>query len=473
MRLRTQLLIALVGPATLVLGGSLIALDRSTQGALEGALGRRLTSVAEAAVTLSSPRVLMLEPGDDASRTARNVRRKLEELRRATKVARILLIRARDDTVLIDTAEQRRLGDAYVRARFDRFEIDAVRSGDSVASVLFEGDEGRPFKTGYAGLADDRGEVRAYAAVVAAADYTDALERLRGQLALVALVAVLVLSGLALVVARRVSVPLARLADAARAVGSGRLDVAVPTEGPTEARVLGETMDKMARDLEARDQRLQMMLAGIAHEVRNPLGGIELFGGLLQEDLPVDDPRRAHVDRILRELDVLAAVVNDFLEYARERAPEPADVAPRDLLERARELAVAGPTDAGVEVEVEAEPGRLFVDGDRLGRALLNLVRNAVQAAAPSGRVRCRARFRADACEFTVEDSGPGIPEDHRHQIFEPFFTTKQQGTGLGLALVKKAVSDHGGTIAVDDSRLGGARFVVRVPVRMDYAPPG
>jgi len=276
---------------------------------------------------------------------------------------------------------------------------------------------------------------------------------------------------LALVVARRVSVPLARLADAARSVGSGRLDVAMPTAGPTEARVLGETMEKMTRDLEARDERLQMMLAGIAHEVRNPLGGIELFGGLLQEDLPPEDPRRAHVDRILRELHVLASVVNDFLEYARARPPQLEDHDVGRLLEHARELALAGQPDADVHVEVTAEPGIVRVDGDRFQRALLNLLRNALQAAPPGGRVRCSARFVGDTLEVVVEDSGPGIPDAARPRIFEPFFTTKQKGTGLGLALVKKAVTDHGGTLEVDRADLGGARFVVRVPRRIDYDP--
>jgi len=471
MRLRTQLLFALVGPAVLVLGGSLVVVDRSTQSALEAALGRRLISVAEAATTLVSDRVLLLEPGDDDSRTARNARQKLEALRHATEVARILMVRAADDSVLLDTARDRGLGDSYVRARFDRFELERVQAGRGAASVLFEGPDRRPYKTGYAPFTGPDGGVRAYAAVVAAADYTDALERLRARLVLIAAVAVTVLAGLALVVARRVSVPLARLADAARSVGSGRLDVAMPTAGPTEARVLGETMEKMTRDLEARDERLQMMLAGIAHEVRNPLGGIELFGGLLQEDLPPEDPRRAHVDRILRELHVLASVVNDFLEYARARPPQLEDHDVGRLLEHARELALAGQPDADVHVEVTAEPGIVRVDGDRFQRALLNLLRNALQAAPPGGRVRCSARFVGDTLEVVVEDSGPGIPDAARPRIFEPFFTTKQKGTGLGLALVKKAVTDHGGTLEVDRADLGGARFVVRVPRRIDYDP--
>jgi signal transduction histidine kinase len=469
MRLRTQLLFAVVGPAVLVLGGSLLVADRSAQNALETALGRRLTAVAAAAATLTSERVLLLEPGDDGSRTARNIRQKLVELRDATDVARILIVRAADDAVLVDTAEQLPVGAPYLRARFDRFELRAVAAGRSAASVLFDGPDGRPFKTGYAPLAGEP-PAAAYAAVGAAADYGAALDRLRTRLVGVGLGALVVLAGLAIVVARRVSVPLARLADAARAVGAGQLDVDVPTQGPTEARVLGETMQKMAQDLDARDQRLQMMLAGIAHEVRNPLGGIELFGGLLRDDLDADDPRRAHVDRIIGELHTLAAVVNDFLEYARERPPQP-DARPlEELLARTLEIAGAGSPGRDVEVEMEAEAGTVEVDPDRFGRALLNLVRNALQATPARGRVRCRAHIDGDWAQFVVEDSGPGIPPEKQRQIFEPFFTTRQKGTGLGLALVQKTVSDHGGTIEVGRSDLGGARFVIRVPRRMHYA---
>ncbi len=465
MRLSTQLLIAMVGPAAVVLGVALWAVERTAGAALDRALGERLTAVAAAAVTRASTRVLLLQPGDDATRTAKNLKAKLNELQRATGVARIQLVRAEDDTLLVDSIGQRRLGDPYLRARFDRYELDRVAGGESSSSVLFEGPDGRPFKTGYAPLAIDDEGVVVYAAVSAPADYTDELVRLRQSSVAIALLALTALALFALATARRLAVPLARLAETAEAVGFGQLDVEVPTSGPSEAQVLGQTMQAMIRDLKARDTRMQMMLAGIAHEVRNPLGGIELFGGLLREDIPSTDPRREYVDRILTELQTLSATVNDFLEYARERPAEVATEDARDLVERATVMAES--RDKPVEIITHAETVELQVDGDRLGRALLNVLRNAVQAAPEGGTVRCTARRAGEMCEIAVEDSGPGVPEEAHDRIFEPFFTTKEKGTGLGLALVKKTVLDHGGTIEVDRSELGGARFVIRVPTRM------
>ena len=98
-------------------------------------------------------------------------------------------------------------------------------------------------------------------------------------------------------------------------------------------------------------------------------------------------------------------------------------------------------------------------------RALLNLAQNAAQAAPDQGgRVRLGARAEGDTLIFEVEDNGPGVPEDKRELVFAPFFTTKQKGTGLGLALVKRCVEHHRGTVAVAEAPGGGARFQVRLP---------
>jgi signal transduction histidine kinase len=214
---------------------------------------------------------------------------------------------------------------------------------------------------------------------------------------------------------------------------------------------------------------MQLMLAGIAHEVRNPLGGIELFGGLLREDLEASDPRRKHVEKILKEIGVLAQVVNDFLDFARRRPlnPRPADL--RDVLDEIVAVSSRDSEDKKITVSVAA-PGNLSgnVDRDEIRRALLNLTRNAIQAAPEGGRVTLGAEvvLAEHMIVLSVSDNGPGVPEAQREEIWKPFFTTKQKGTGLGLALVKKTVDAHGGSIRVETAEGGGARFVIRLPGR-------
>lgn len=463
--LRVQLFVALVVPAGIGLVGLAVMADGVARAALERALGARLQAVAQSAANLVTPRVALLERGDDEARVALRAQAKLSGLRADTSVGRIFVVHAEQPRLLVDTETDTKVGDEYTRAAFDQGEIARALGGTAAASVLFTGPDDRPYKTGYAPLKDAEDHVVGYIGVAAPADYTAAIDALRAQMGGLALIALALLVIGAVWTARRVAVPLSALSTAAAHIGEGELDTPVPTGGPREAEVLGASMQKMAASLRARDEEMQMMLAGIAHEVRNPLGGIELFGGLLKEDLEGDD-RQKHVDKILKELGTLSRVVNDFLDFARRREPEPRLVELADLGFEVAQLLERDARARGVSVEIEIPPGlAAHVDPESFKRAVLNVARNAVQAAPEeNGRVRLAAARTETQVELTVEDDGAGIPEAQRAQIFQPFFTTKQKGTGLGLALVAKTLDAHGGAVAVDESPLGGARFALRVP---------
>jgi signal transduction histidine kinase len=125
-----------------------------------------------------------------------------------------------------------------------------------------------------------------------------------------------------------------------------------------------------------------------------------------------------------------------------------------------------------LEVCPPAEPVTLLADRQLLKQVLVNLTENAVAAVRESGRPETRVRVWArrsprasDRLEIRVEDNGPGVEHQRRETVFEPYQTTRQQGTGLGLAIVKKIVLDHGGEIHIEESELGGAAFVVQLPV--------
>jgi signal transduction histidine kinase len=334
--------------------------------------------------------------------------------------------------------------------------------------VLFEGTDGRPYKTGYAPLRDENGGISAYAGVNARASFYDSIHELRTTMAVIAIFGTLLLMAFASLSARRVSVPLSRLSEAASRIGEGKLDTEIPPgEGTTaESEILASTMRSMARSLAVRDEEMQLMLAGIAHEVRNPLGGIELFGGLLKEDLEATDPRRKHVEKILKELGTLSRVVNDFLDFARRSHVEPRDSDVHDLLAEVVSISERDAASGDVRLELDAEKNlSARIDPEAVKRAVLNLVRNAIQASPKGGRVKVSGR-RNGTGELVVEvlDQGPGIPENKRKEIFTPFYTTKQKGTGLGLALVRKTVEAHRGRIRVEDGEGGGARFVIELP---------
>jgi signal transduction histidine kinase len=238
-----------------------------------------------------------------------------------------------------------------------------------------------------------------------------------------------------------------------------------------EIGFLAETLETMRRQLRARDERLQMMLAGIAHEVRNPLGGMELFAGLLREDLAGDEEKLAQVRRIERELQHLKAVVNDFLEYARRPRPElrPADAAAivREVHPvLAAEAQRAGPSvRVTLEVDGAAAPAMIQADPPQLRRALLNLGKNALQALDEGGgEVALTCAGDGERVRLSVRDTGRGIAAESIGRLFVPFYTTREKGTGLGLAFVAEIARDHGGEVTVESAPGRGSTFTIVLP---------
>lgn len=221
------------------------------------------------------------------------------------------------------------------------------------------------------------------------------------------------------------------------------------------------------------------MAAGIAHEVRNPLGGIRLYARMLVQDLADRPAERAVAEKIGAAVRGLDAVVGDVLNFAREMRVRPAPASARALLEGAAEEVLAedrGGAAVPVRVDLRADERTVIeCDEQLLHRALVNIVRNAVQAmrtgeASPrEGHVLTLAAETAGDGEsfvLSVRDTGPGIPPEAMERIFNPFFTTRATGTGLGLAIVHRIVDAHGGSIRVRNGERGGAEVDLSLPRR-------
>ncbi len=213
---------------------------------------------------------------------------------------------------------------------------------------------------------------------------------------------------------------------------------------------------------------LQTLSAGLAHEVRNPLNSARLQLELLARRLRragADPTLIEPVEQVNHELERLTRLLNEFLAFAR---PSELVLADHDIPAIARavvaaQTAFAATRGAALEVVgVDALVAR--VDVQKLGQIVQNLVRNALEAVAPGGRVAVAVTEDDGRAHLIVDDDGPGIPEAIQHRIFEPFFTTKDAGTGLGLSIVHGMVAALGGTIAVASSPRG-TRFDVALPL--------
>jgi signal transduction histidine kinase len=245
----------------------------------------------------------------------------------------------------------------------------------------------------------------------------------------------------------------------------------------------GDEQERLRERLAA----LGQMAAGLAHQIRNPLAGMEVLVGLLRRRLADRPETQELVDELALELRAVAATVSASLEFVRPAAPHPVRVDPARLLEEALATALARVPFAGtIERHVEPRLPPLDADPDQLRAVLVDLVVNALEAMADgrgsrlavsvrgrdadpeSTRVRIGAdgTARAPARElvFEVADDGPGVPPELREKVFYPFFTTKQRGSGVGLAMAQKVAVAHGGSLELDAGASRGCALVVRLP---------
>ena len=230
-----------------------------------------------------------------------------------------------------------------------------------------------------------------------------------------------------------------------------------------------------AQDQARRSERLAalgQLSAGLAHEIRNPLGVIKGSAEMLNQKLQASDPLACELaGYISSEVNRLSGLVTRFLDFAR---PLQTELRPQEvtaLLDRALDSVAEQWHGGQIRVEREYQPNLPLVPLDEglCERALLNLVQNAFEAMGDEGgtlRVEVRAAQTngRPGVEIRVKDTGPGIPAELREQIFNPFVTTKKAGVGLGLSIVAKIIDEHHGTIRVESAPGQGACFVIFFP---------
>jgi len=251
-----------------------------------------------------------------------------------------------------------------------------------------------------------------------------------------------------------------------RAVGGTILGAVVTIEDVSEIRALTEQLIRADR-LAAMGE----LTAGVAHEVRNPLGVIRASVQLLED--AQCDPKRIHdaAEVIKQEIDRLDKVIKALLDFGRPSKPTLVAADVNGVLEDVELFTRRFATQANVDIEASYSPDvpPVLGDPDQLKQVFLNLVTNAVQAMDETGgTISLSTRAAGDYVVITVSDTGPGIPEGDLSKVFDPFFTRRAEGTGLGLTIVHRIIDEHDGHIEVE-SRPGGTTFTVTLPAVSDY----
>lgn len=305
-------------------------------------------------------------------------------------------------------------------------------------------------------------------------------------LGLVATVAVLFSILIALVVGLRASRPIEEIIDAA-----DRFDPAVPGDpvhprGGREIGALARRFNGMTARLRAAHEEqervrvralanerlatLGSLVAGVAHEVNNPLASLKSATAMLREDAAKPELLEKDVELIDRALDQIASIVRRLLDFGRPRPLEIVPVAPSALARDAVQLANLQLRRRGIAIEelggLGADDALVLADRKQVSQALLNLLLNAAFASKDYGQVRLRRVRRGPLRGIAVEDDGPGIPAEIRERVFDPFFSTKPagEGTGLGLTMARTIADRHHGALELECPTEGGTVATLWLP---------
>lgn len=441
----------------ILLGG--LYLDWQLRQTLEDELAEKLAHLARtAALQLDADLLALISPGDEATRTFATIRAQLRALQSASS-ARRMFVFTRDRASLADTRPQMPIGADYAFLPITSSELDSLFSGKTVNSPLFEGSDEKLYKTAFAPIFQNR-EVIAGLALEGSAQSLNAIRTVRRDLFLLGIVVLVGSILLAIFVSKRITIPINKLKTAAERITHGDYDTGVKVRTRDEIGFLARTMEEMRRAIVQRDTRQKAMLAGVAHEIRNPLGGIELFAGLLASEL-TEAKAKNEADKILKEVQNLKRIVSDFLDYARPQTPRRQKCLIHEVIAECQMLLAGELQNVKVEVSEQVQKKAVLVDPQHLKRILINLMKNSVESMAGSGTIRIDAVNAGGFTELILSDSGPGIPPDLRARVFEPFFTSRKDGTGLGLAIVKTLVEENKGDIYISDGN--GAVFNIRL----------
>lgn len=324
-----------------------------------------------------------------------------------------------------------------------------------------------------------------------ASDFNDNSGELRLKAALILALAVAIMAGLVLWGHHlAIGGPLGRLVEDMARVGAGERSHRTAPGGPREVAALGLALNRMLDSIDAAEAELDRrhrvqadlerrlrhaetmaslgrLAGGVAHELGTPLGIVDGKAQRLLRRADCPTELAESLQDIRTQVRRMECIVRQLLDFGRGGSERRRSLSAARLGELAAEAVQEPFQAAGVRLELAGDDPSPWVSADpmRLNQALANLLQNAAQAS-PGGRVRLSWRAGGRWVELRVEDDGPGVDPALAERIFEPFFTTKPvgRGSGLGLAIVHSVAGEHGGTVTVGRSPLGGAAFTLRLP---------
>jgi signal transduction histidine kinase len=322
----------------------------------------------------------------------------------------------------------------------------------------------------------------------------EALQTTELMLLLVSLAAILIGSAVVWYFVRKVTKPLRELRDSAEAVGRGDFSQRVRVRGNDEFGELGRVFNQMTGNIEQSRSELEKtvdslkttqaqliqseklsavgeFVAGVAHELNNPLATVMGFSELLK-DAPVEPQYRRYLDMVFKSSQRCQKIVQSLLSFSRRHQPERKPVCLNNLVEEVLEIVAYSLRTSNVEVITQLDPHLPLVlaDSHQIQQVVLNIINNArqsIEGKTTEGKIKIITGVANHHVSIAIQDNGPGISKENLQRIFNPFFTTKEvgKGTGLGLSICYGIIKEHGGNIVPSSEHGEGATFTITLPI--------
>lgn len=317
-------------------------------------------------------------------------------------------------------------------------EIEALGVSQSISSTPFKGDDGNWYLWGFFRLNENL-----FLGVKESANRFSRVEELATFFFFFGLIATIITGLVSWLVAKSITKPVENLIHFSNEIGKGNFKTEPPKNTKGEIELLSNAMEKMKNDLFQNQKERENILAQIAHEIRNPLGGIELFANLIREDYKNESKNTENLDKILKEVSGLKTLITSYLNYSKPKVPAKVLIDLPKLINEIKDVFKPEIEKLKIRVDYDLQTKIVLFDPEHLKQILINLISNSVQSINENGIIKISSNLNHNDWSLSVEDNGKGIREYQIPNVFEPFFTTKKDGTGLGLSICKRLAIEN------------------------------
>ena len=376
----------------------------------------------------------------------------IKRLKQKTGLRRIFIFNSQWASI-IDTDSTISFKQKYYDLYLDQSELQHFQNSSTVTSDLYEDNYGNLFKRAYVKI--DINEISYFVGIEATNESISEWKKIRTSYILFSALIVLFSFGASYFFTKSISVPMRKLVDITKEIQKGNLKKPIKFKIKDEVGILAQNMEKMRKSILRKDQQQKVVLAGVAHEIRNPLAGIEMFASIIASETE-NIKIKQKTQKILKESQQIQKILKEFNDFGKPKSPEYQECDLKYFIKETEELLSQQLESKNINIRLKSQEStpKVSIDPGHLRQILLNLIKNAIHFSPTGSSIKIEIK-KTKYLFLDIKDQGPGILPEKNELIFEPFYSSEEGHTGLGLAIVKNLLEENNCSIRVIDSNSG------------------